>query len=445
MSEMSEMSGTYSRRRFLRSSAGAVAGLGVVGGAFPGLARATRAAPSTASGPVTLQWTNRWDKANDTHYLGMNYVFRTFKKKYPHINIKETLMSPGSTNLDVLKDLADCQAGGCPDMMNDMNGTFWTDGYLLDFTPYLNADPAWKKGFNKQALAFTNTNGHQWGLCDELSPLDVYWNGQLLEQAGVSELPRTWNQLTATFDKIKSAGKQPASWTSLSCHWFHALVAGQPGGLAALAKNDFGATQIYNAFVALKEFVDNGWLASDEISQSYPQAQASFQAGQIGCFMDGIWSLKNTVAAAGVSKSVAQHAEFSGVPALKGNKVVVENRIATTFGISKALEKNPAKLKAALTFAKYFFSEPVAAKWAGLCWDTMGVNIPGSAIKALPTLPSKYLKVTEAPNETFVLPATPAMQAQMWADAATGLQTLLTGKGADAAQTAYVTYLAKYK
>ena len=444
---MSEMSETFSRRKFLRTSAGAVAGLGVAGGAVPALARAARTgSAAAASKAVTLEWTNRWGKSNDTHYLGMNYVVRTFNRKHPNIKLKQVITSPGPQgNADVLKDLADCQAGGCADLMNDMNGTFWTDGYLLDFTPYLKADPAWKKGFNAQALAFTNTHGHQWGLCDELSPLDVTWNGQILEQAGVSELPRTWDQLTATFDKIKSAGKQPASWSGLSCHWFHALVAGQPGGLAALAKNDFGATQIYNAFVALKEFVDNGWLASDEISQGYGQMQASFQQGQIGCFMDGIWTIKNTVAAPGVSKSIAQNVKFSGVPALKGNKVVVENRIATVFGIAKSVEKNPHKLNAALTFAKYLFSEPVAAKWAGLCWDTMGVNIPGSAVAKLPKLPSAYLKVTEKPNETFVLPATPAMQAQMWADAQTALQTLLTGKSADAAQSAYVTYLAKYK
>ena len=103
----------------------------------------------------------------------------------------------------------------------------------------------------------------------------------MLEQAGVSEIPKTWNELTAAFDKIKAAGKQPASFTGLQTHFFHNLVAGQPGGLAALAKNDFGAPQIYNAFVALKEFVDNGWLASDEVQQTYGQGLASFQAGQV--------------------------------------------------------------------------------------------------------------------------------------------------------------------
>ena len=156
---MSGMSEAYSRGKFLRTSAGAVAGLGVVGGAWPGLARSARASSTAAaaSGAVTLEWTNRWGKSNDTHYLGMNYVFKTFKQKNPHITIKEVVLPAGP---DIQKDLADCQAGGCPDIMNDMNETFWADGYLLDFTPYLKADPSWKKSFNQEALAFTNTNGH---------------------------------------------------------------------------------------------------------------------------------------------------------------------------------------------------------------------------------------------------------------------------------------------
>jgi ABC-type glycerol-3-phosphate transport system substrate-binding protein len=124
--------------------------------------------------------------------------------------------------------------------------------------------------------------------------------------------------------------------------------------------------------------------------------------------------------------------------------MVVEKRVATVFGIAATLKKDPAKLNAALAFAKYFFSKPVAARWVELTWSAMGVTVPVTSETKLAPLPKAFLAAASKAKTTKVLPATAAMQSQLWADTNTALQTLLQGKSAQDAVTAYATYLKKY-
>jgi ABC-type glycerol-3-phosphate transport system substrate-binding protein len=308
---------SYPRRQFLKNGALAAAGVSILGQSSALLAHAGPAGAST----VTLEYTNRWGKGNDTHFAGMNYLFSTFKAKHPGITINEVVLPAGP---DVQKDLADCQAGGCPDMMNDITSTFYDDGYLLDLTPYLNADPAWKATFDQQGLAFTRSNGHQWGLCNEFSPMNAVWNTKVLDAAGVSSIPTTWNALLSACEKIKASGKQPMSWIGLygGGHFFHNLVAGQSGGLEALAANRFDAPQVTNALTAMKTFVDNKWVASNEIEVTYGQGLGTFQQDQVGFYINGMWTIKNDITGTGISPDLRKHVAFSPVPGLKGGLVV---------------------------------------------------------------------------------------------------------------------------
>jgi raffinose/stachyose/melibiose transport system substrate-binding protein len=434
---------TYSRKGFLGASAGAVAGVGLLGGAGSARAALERASRSSKSQAIALRWTNRWSKGNDTHAAAMRYVLSTFKAKNPGITINSVVTAVGT---DVQKNLLDCRAGACPDMMNDVDGRFWDNGYLVDLTPYLKADPKWAAGLDKQALAFTNTGGHQWGLTDELSPFVVLWNTKILEQAGVSSIPKTWNELLVACDKIKRAGKIPTMWGEgyFGGYMIDSLIASQPGGLPALAANRFDAPEIHAAFAAMKTFVDNKWLAANEIEIKFPQAFPAFQNGNVGFYMNGIWTLKNDITSAGVPPDLRNHLAFAALPPLKGTKSVVEKRVATVIGVAATLKKNPAQLAAAVKFLKYFFSQPVAAKWARLSWSPTSVTLPGKDFQRLPALPKAFLKARDEASSQFVLPATPAMKDQLWSHTASAQQALLLGKSVDEAVATYVEYLKKY-
>jgi ABC-type glycerol-3-phosphate transport system substrate-binding protein len=425
----------YSRRHFLRTATLTAAGAGMMGSAPRSLAAAPQAAKA-----ITLEYTNRWGKNNDTHYLGMVSLFKQFKKIHPEISFKLVVLPPGP---DYQKDMADCGAGACPDIMNDMSGVFWTDGYLLDLTPYLQAAPAWKAAFDAQSLAFMNTNGHQWGLCNELSPIAMGWNTQLLDKAGVSAVPATWNQLLDACEKIKKLGIPPTSFAYGGLHMFHDLVVGQKGGYEAIAASKFEAPQFLEAFKRLKVFVDNKWLPDDEIQQTYLTASALFQAGRLGYYMDGIWSIKNNITTKSAPPDLRKQVQFSAFPALKGG-TIVENKVSTIVGLSAGLSKDQSKLEGAVAFLKFFLSPSMAAQWIPLTWSPMAVKVDLKSIHGLDALPAGWLAAREHATVAYSMPSTPGMQDHQWDDGASGLTALLQGKSAEAAQAALVQFMAKY-
>jgi ABC-type glycerol-3-phosphate transport system substrate-binding protein len=118
----------------------------------------------------------------------------------------------------------------------------WNSGYLLDLAPYLDADPAWKSLFIPST--FFTAGAATYGLCAEFSPMPTIWNTRILEAAGVSDLPKTWDEFMTVCDKVKTYGKLPTSWEVGGSHQWHNIIASQPGGLDAIAANQFDSPQM---------------------------------------------------------------------------------------------------------------------------------------------------------------------------------------------------------
>src|SRR5215204_4946525 len=246
---------TFNRRTALKFAGGGAA-------ALAGAHRITRVGWAQDA-EVTLRYQNHWTKTDDAHYEGMNWLYEAFGEAHPNIHI-ENILNPDSEESDK-KIMADCAAGDCPDIIHDANATKWEAGYLLDLTPYLDEDPAWKAVLDPNVLGTTTTDGHVWALSGEVSPLPTIWNTKILEEAGVANVPATWDELLDACDKIKTAGKLPTSWEVGGTHQWHNIVAGQDGGLDAIAAGKFDSPESLAAFEHLKLFVDNGWVPDNEI------------------------------------------------------------------------------------------------------------------------------------------------------------------------------------
>ena len=146
-------------------------------------------------------------KETDAHYEGMNWLYEAFHAANPDITI-ENILNPDSEesrqeNPGRLRRRR--LPGHHPRRERDM----WDAGYLLDLTPYLDADPAWKALLDPNVLGTTTTDGKIWALSGEVSPLPTIWNTRILEEAGVTAVPATWDELLAACEAIKAAGKLP--------------------------------------------------------------------------------------------------------------------------------------------------------------------------------------------------------------------------------------------
>jgi raffinose/stachyose/melibiose transport system substrate-binding protein len=422
-------------RRDVLKVAGASAA--ALGGAY-GLLRAGRAQDAE----VTLRYQNHWTKETDAHYEGMMWLYEAFAAAYPNIHI-ENIMNPDSVESDK-KIVADCAAGDCPDIIHDANATLWEAGYLLDLTQYIDDDPAWKAVLDANVLGTTTTDGHVWGLSGEVSPMPTIWNTRILEDAGVAAVPTTWDEFLAACDAIKAKGYTPTSWEVGGHHQWHNALASQAGGLDAVAANQFDSPQHVEAFNRLKVFVDNGWVPDNEIELTWQNSVGLFVAEQTAFYLNGAWTIGNEITSAGAAPDLKDHVEFSPYPAIGENGSTVETKQTTGIGLAAALTGDQAKLDAALTFMKFWFSEEGGKQWILLTRSPMGVNVDLSTLEGVDPMLLAFLGAKDSATTPYSLPGTQAMQERGWDDCATGLDTLLTGGSAEAAVEAYLQEMSKY-
>jgi raffinose/stachyose/melibiose transport system substrate-binding protein len=425
---------TLSRRDALKMTGASAAALG---GAHR-LLRVGRAQDAE----VTLRYQNHWTKETDAHYEGMNWLYEAFAAAHPNIHI-ENILNPDSEESDK-KILADCAAGDCPDIIHDANATMWEAGYLLDLTKYIDDDPAWKAILDANVLGTTTTDGHIWGLSGEVSPLPTIWNTRILEDAGVAAVPTTWDELLAACDAIKSKGYTPTSWEVGGHHQWHNALASQAGGLDAVAANKFDSPQHLEAFNRLKLFVDNKWVPDNEIELTWQESVALFVAEQSAFYLNGAWTIGNEITGEGAAPDLKDNVAFAPYPTIGENGTTVEIKQTTGIGLAAALADDEAKLNAAITFMKFWFSEEGGKQWILLTRSPMGVNVDLSTLEGVDPLLLGFLGAKDSAKTPYSLPGTKAMQERGWDDCATGLDTLLTGGSAEAAVEAYMTEMSKY-
>lgn len=400
------------------------------------------AAPTAvpATQPVTLRYQNHWSKETDAHYEGMNWLYKEFRAAYPDITI-ENVLNPDS-NESYKKILADCAAGDCPDVIHGPGPEMWDSGYLLDLTPYIDSDPAWKEVLI--ASTFFTTDSHVWAVDGEFSPMSTIWNTRILDAAGVSAVPTTWDELLDVCDKVKASGKTPTSWVVGGSHQWHNIIASQDKGLDALANNQFDAPQILEAFKRLKVFVDNKWIPDNEIELTWQQSVALFVAEETAFYLNGAWTIGNEITGAGAAPDLKDNVKFSPYPAVGPNGTTVELKKTTGIGLAKKLADDPARVDAAIKFLKFWFSTEGGRQWILLTRSPMGVKVDLSTLSGVDPLVLGFLGTQDQAKTVYTLPDTKAMQQRGWDDCWSGLQTLMAGKSAEDAVQALLTEMSSY-
>jgi ABC-type glycerol-3-phosphate transport system substrate-binding protein len=105
---------------------------------------------------------------------------------------------------------------------------------------------------------------------------------------------------------------------------------------------------------------------------------------------------------------------------------------------------DPARLEAALTFLKYWFSTEGGEQWILLTKSPMGVEVDLSKVSGVDPMLLKFLDVQTQADTVYGLPDTKAMQERGWDDSWTGLQALMAGQSAEDALQTFITEMSAY-
>jgi ABC-type glycerol-3-phosphate transport system substrate-binding protein len=395
---------------------------------FAGAAGVARGSTGAGQKTITLHYLNHWRVGNDAHSKVMNDLINTFNRRHPGIKVVSDDVDYQTTPV---RTKADCASGKCPDIIHQTEYLYVKSGWLLNLDPYVKG--AWKNRFIPATLRPQTYNGHLYSFPMEVSPLPNIWNRKLIADLG-AKVPTTWDEFVDLGTRAKAKGLYLFSLGSHS-HMLNDLVWGYPGGPSAMATGQWDSPPVRFALTRFKQLVDNKFNPPNDNDLDYLASVALFQQRKSLVFSDGGWTIGNNLTPAGQDKfGLADEVAFSpGLKTIPGSKRATRY-FSNGVGIAASLRKDPAKLRAALTFMNFWTSKPEATKWLSSQSPT-GVRVPFP--KQYPLLAGLFGAADRA-DLVYTSSVPLFMRQAVWTHLVAPAQAIINGKSVDDAVKIYV-------
>lgn len=252
-------------------------------------------------------------------------------------------------------------AGSPPDVFlynynaNDLSRE--QSGALMDWTPYLNADPEWKARFRPENLAAVTVNDQIVGLPSDTAPVLFYYHKDLFEKAGIETFPTTWDEFFKDADALKASGVAPIAlmtaddaWHAMNAFTYLAISHGGPDVFAIGQSLD--STAVVQAADDLKKLF--GYSTSDAVGANYSVSSANFINKKAAMIIDGPWLISS------IQGQVTDPCNVGvAVAPTFGDDVIPAGTIVTDslnpWAAAKQTDK--AKEEAVVAWMKFFTSE----------------------------------------------------------------------------------------
>jgi raffinose/stachyose/melibiose transport system substrate-binding protein len=228
-----------------------------------------------------------------------------FEAAHPDIEVQWTYVPSANYQQSVNTQLLGGNAADVV-MVDDVKAQMWsTSGNLLS----LDGQP-WVSTLKPAVQDFSKFNGHTVVLPQEIVGIGLFSNMALLNKAGITAVPQTWDDFTADLSKLKAAGVNPIGFAD---------KGGWTGEMAALTlaasdvsartpgwdqdrrdgKTSFAATPGWTDTLGkvqqLAEFVNvKEALATDEFGKGL----TDFESGQTAFLIQGSWNISGFTAKA---------------------------------------------------------------------------------------------------------------------------------------------------
>lgn len=241
-----------------------------------------------------------WDN-NLMTYIEENDMVGKFQEKYPNANIEVEKIKDDSEYWNAMKMRA--SANQLPDVM--FNKTFTLarfKDYLLDLS---DLDAA---NYNEYAAGYA-VDGKILGYPTSVGGDYVYYWKDQFEEAGITEIPDTWDEFKDTALKLQEYyGAENEDYMAIAMgakdEWpdyvFMEFMPAAQGGNGqnwndmAKTDNPFAeGTDINTAYHKIFDLFSSGVFGKDPLGLGNDQATALFAQKQAGMMISGAWSLMN--------------------------------------------------------------------------------------------------------------------------------------------------------
>ncbi|MFC0531448.1 ABC transporter substrate-binding protein [Phytohabitans kaempferiae] len=229
---------------------------------------------------------------------------------------------------------------------------------LMDFRPRFEADTTFRDTFFPEMLRSPRGLDRLLAVPDGRNVLGVFWNEQILAEAGVARPPTSYPELLQAAAAIRAAGKIPLAMDGLfvTLNWLAHLIGTQPGGADYLGSGDLLAGGLENnplwvtAVERLKELHTSGFVNEDAFTGQFDRASQPFLSGDAAAMANGPWYAP-VISSETAEPGLAEAVTYVSAP---GNGVAISGR--GSGWASGAREA--AKQDAVWAFVKFAYAWP---------------------------------------------------------------------------------------
>lgn len=299
-----------------------------------------------------------WGSVEPDHE-SMRNIYRDFEKENPDIRIHLVSMPTTETLIQKVEDAV--MVGEIPDIVflagqgQDALYQYMVDyKYLVDLMPYIEADAEFHANLASANLDYWTTADHQiFTISDVLLVSGGYWyNQEIFEKAGITELPKTWEEFRAVCAQIQA-------WAEKENNGVKALQPSNEGylylldhilaqkGINGIKRNPVEIEQqkMWDALEMLENI--HQYSINEEGAYNYRDETELFNKGRLGIYVNGVWG------ASMISKRLP--AEYALFPSETSSVSCESAGIGYVVGHTG----NKAREQACVRFLKYMVSPQV--------------------------------------------------------------------------------------
>ncbi|KOV90459.1 extracellular solute-binding protein [Streptomyces sp. NRRL B-3648] len=245
-----------------------------------------------SDGPVTITW---WDTSNATNeaptYKALVQQFEAANKniKVKYVNVP----------FDQAQNKFDTAAGatGAPDVLRSEVG--WTPAFAKKgfFLPLDGTEALAEQGkFEPNLIKQAQYEGKTYGVPFVTDTLALVYNKALFKKAGITEAPKTWDDLKADAAKIKDKAGTDGYWGSTQAYYAQTFLYGEGTDTVDVAAkkitvNSAVAKKAYGTWLSL--FSGKGLHKADATADAYAHIQDAFVNGKVAAIIQGPWEITN--------------------------------------------------------------------------------------------------------------------------------------------------------
>ncbi|WP_229900560.1 extracellular solute-binding protein, partial [Streptomyces capoamus] len=245
-----------------------------------------------SDGPVTITW---WDTSNATNEAP---TYKTLVQQFEaaHKNIKVKYVN---VPFDQAQNKFDTAAGatGAPDVLRSEVG--WTPAFAKKgfFLPLDGTDALAEQGkFQPNLIKQAQYEGKTYGVPFVTDTLALVYNKALFKKAGITEAPKTWDELKADAAKIKGKAGVDGYWGSTQAYYAQTFLYGEGTDTVDVAAkkitvNSAAAKKAYGTWLSL--FSGKGLHKADATADAYAHIQDAFVNGKVAAIIQGPWEITN--------------------------------------------------------------------------------------------------------------------------------------------------------